>query len=38
MSESERDRADEIGRHASTVFLVLLAALFAYGYLGRFIG
>jgi hypothetical protein len=28
------DTAEKIGRHIATAFIVLLAALFAYGYLG----
>ena len=38
MSDSQRDLLETIGKHLSTVFIVLLAALFAYGYLGQFFG
>lgn len=33
MDDTRDDIADRIGKHAATIFLVLLAALFAYGYL-----
>ena len=33
MNATQDDFADRIGRYAATVFLVLLAILFAYGYL-----
>jgi hypothetical protein len=33
MTENDQDRFDLIGKRISTVFIVLLAALFAYGYL-----
>jgi hypothetical protein len=32
------DRIDAIGRRLSTVIIALLAALFAYGYLGHLFG
>jgi hypothetical protein len=33
MTENDQDRFDLLGKQISTVFVVLLAALFAYGYL-----
>jgi len=33
MTENDQDRFDLIGKRISTVFVALLAALFAYGYL-----
>ena len=37
MQESKPDMADQIGKHVSTILIVLLFALFVYAYLGRFI-
>jgi hypothetical protein len=36
--ENRQDWADMIGRRIATVFIVLLAAMFAYGYLGWLVG
>lgn len=33
MTENDQDRFDLLGKQISTVFVVLLAALFAYAYL-----
>ena len=33
MTENDQDRYDSIGKQISTVFIALLAVLFAYGYL-----
>jgi hypothetical protein len=38
MSENRDDWADPIGRRVATAFIALLAAMFAYGYLGWLIG
>jgi len=37
MDETQDDFADRVGRRVATVFIVLLAAMFAYGYLGLLI-
>ena len=34
----EQDWADRIGKTVSSIAVALLAALFAYGYLGHFFG
>jgi hypothetical protein len=36
MEENKQDWADRLGRQASSVFIALLAAMFAYGYLVHF--
>lgn len=33
MDDTRDDLADTVGRRAATIFVVLLAALFGYGYL-----
>jgi hypothetical protein len=38
MSEDRHDWADLAGRRIATAFIVLLAAMFAYGYLGWLVG
>jgi hypothetical protein len=38
MSENRDDWADPIGRRVATVFIALLAAMFAYAYLGWLVG
>ena len=37
MTDNQPDPLDTAGKHISTVFLVLLAAMFAYGYLEQFL-
>jgi hypothetical protein len=37
MDENRDDIADTVGRRVATVFIALLGALFAYGYLGQLI-
>ena len=37
MNNSDEDWAERVGRRVSTVFLVGLAAMFLYGYLGHYI-
>lgn len=33
--ENEQDWADRVGKQASTIFIALLFAMFAYGYLAQ---
>ncbi len=35
--ETAQDRADRVGKRIATIVIVLLIALFAYGYLGPFV-
>lgn len=37
MDEDAQDWAEQIGKHISTIVIALLAALFAYGFLGHFV-
>ena len=37
MEESQQDWADRVGKRVSTIFIALMIALFAYGYLGRLV-
>jgi hypothetical protein len=37
MIENGHDWADTVGKHAARIFVALLAAMFVYAYLGRFI-
>jgi hypothetical protein len=37
MVENRDDIADAVGKRVATIFIVLLGALFAYGYLGQLI-
>jgi hypothetical protein len=36
-NDSAQDWADRVGRHVSTIVIVALAAMFAYGFLGRLV-
>ena len=38
MANNQPDPIETAGKHLSTVFIALLAAMFAYGYLGQFFG
>jgi hypothetical protein len=35
--DNAQDWADRVGRRVSAIFIALLIALFAYGYIGQFI-
>jgi hypothetical protein len=37
MTDNQPDPIDAVGKHISTVFIALLAAMFVYGYLGHFL-